>query len=502
MSEVMSDAIREHCGVVGMMCRDEKIVSCLYWSLLTLNHRGHESYGVAVLSPDGHVSVEKGLGLISDLSLEEFHAWEKELRGRLGIGHVRYATSGQLSSKADLLADAQPVADEHLGKNLCIAFNGNVTNLLQVSEELASGASKRSDAHVLLRVLLEEYVKNDDVTDVLRLICEKLDGAYAIVGLTESGELFAFKDPYGIRPLSYGFSDNVGIIGVASESPALAVNGIELSEELKPGELVLIGNDGSIERRIIKGMCECFCAFEYAYFARPDSKFQGRYVYEARRELGRKLAQRYSEIARNVDVVVPVPQTAEDAAYGFHLETGKSVEPVIVRHRYLKHRAFIIPAEQRKLILLHKYNLLLDRVRGKKVALIDDSIVRGDTLGHIVRMLKGAGAREVHVFSTFPKISSPCFYGIDMATFQELIGFNRDEEEIARLLSADSVNYQLINDFCDAVGTNNLCLACITGSYPTPYAQKLAEEGRRLALEGKRAEGRLFEVMGGGRCRA
>jgi len=498
----MSDAPREHCGIVGIRCRDEGIVSYLYWSLLTLNHRGHESYGVAVFNPYGHVSIEKGLGLISDLGLEELHAWERELRGRLGIGHVRYATSGQLSSKADLFADAQPVADEYLGKNLCIAFNGNVTNLLEVTEELAGGANRRSDAHALLRLLLEEYVKSDDVAGALRLICEKLDGAYALVGLTESGELFAFKDPHGIRPLSYGFSDDVGLVGVASESPALAVNGIGLSEELRPGELVIISDDGSVERKIVRSECECFCAFEYAYFARPDSRFRGCYVYEVRRELGRKLAQRYHEIARNIDVIVPVPQTAEDAAYGFHLETGKPVEPVIVRHRYLKHRAFITPAEQRKLILLHKYNLLLDRVRGKRVALIDDSIVRGDTLSHIIHVLRGAGAREVHVFSTFPKISNPCFYGIDMATFQELIGFNRDEEDVARLLGADSVNYQRIEDFCDAVGASNLCFACVTGSYPTPYAQKLAEEGRKLAFEGGRAEGRLFEVIGGGRCRA
>jgi amidophosphoribosyltransferase len=498
----MSDVPREHCGVVGIRCRDDRVVSYLYWALLTLNHRGHESYGVAVFGPNAHVSIEKGLGLISDLGLEKLCAWEGELKGWLGIGHVRYATSGQLSSKADLLVDAQPVADEYLGRSLCIAFNGNVTNLIEMWEELSGGASRKSDAHALLRVFLEEYVKSDDVTSALKLICERLDGAYAIVGINENGELFAFKDPHGIRPLSYGFSDDVGLVEVASESPALMVNEVSLFDELRPGELVIIGEDGNIERKVVMCACECFCAFEYAYFARPDSRFHGRYVYEVRRELGRRLVQRYQEVARNVDVIIPVPQTAEDAAYGFHLETGKPVEPVIVRHRYLKHRAFITPAEQRKLILLHKYNLLLDRVRGKRIALIDDSIVRGDTLSHIIRVLKGAGAREVHVFSTFPKISSPCFYGIDMATFQELIGFNKDEEEIAKLLGADSVNYQQVDDFCDAVGTRNLCLACVTGSYPTPYAQKLAEEGRRVVLEGKRVEGRLLEVVGEKRCQA
>ena len=494
----MSSAPRESCGVVGVKCSREDVASRIYWALLTLNHRGHESYGIAVFKPDGSILVERGLGLVSDLAIEKLSGWKKSLKGKLGIGHVRYATSGQLSSKVDLLADAQPTIGEHLGKRLCIAFNGNITNLLQILRELVGETALqggRSDIHVLLHLLVREYAESD-LVDALKLVCEKLDGAYAITGLTDNGELFAFKDPHGIRPLSYGLSEDGELIGAASETVALSINGIKESEVLKPGELILVG-DGEIERKIIESRSEAFCAFEYAYFARPDSSFHGgRYVYEVRRELGRRLAQRYREVTDKIDVIVPVPQTAEDAAYGFHLETGKPIEPVIVRHRYLRHRAFITPREQRELILSHKYNLLLDRVRGKRVALIDDSIVRGDTLRHLICTLKGAGAREVHVFSTFPKISNPCFYGIDMATFQELIGFNRDEEEIARLLEADSVNYQQITDFCEAAGTRNLCLACITGRYPTPYAQKLAEEGRRLTLEGKKIEGRLFETVG------
>ncbi len=494
----MSSAPKESCGVVGIKCPREDVASRIYWALLTLNHRGHESYGIAVFKPDGSILVERGLGLVSDLAIEKLSGWKKSLKGKLGIGHVRYATSGQLSSKVDLLADAQPTIGEHLGKRLCIAFNGNITNLLQILRELVGETALqggRSDIHVLLHLLVREYAESD-LIDALKLVCEKLDGAYAITGLTDNGELFAFKDPHGIRPLSYGLSEDGELIGAASETVALSINGIKESEVLKPGELILVGN-GEIERKIIESRSEAFCAFEYAYFARPDSRFHGgRYVYEVRRELGRRLAQRYREVAEKIDVIVPVPQTAEDAAYGFHLETGKPIEPVIVRHRYLRHRAFITPREQRELILSHKYNLLLDRVRGKRVALIDDSIVRGDTLRHLICTLKGAGAREVHVFSTFPKISNPCFYGIDMATFQELIGFNRDEEEIARLLEADSVNYQQITDFCEAAGTRNLCLACITGRYPTPYAQKLAEEGRRLTLEGKKIEGRLFETVG------
>ena len=489
---------RENCGVVGARCHREDVISRIYWALLTLNHRGHESYGIATLGSDRQIKVRKGLGLISDLDIETLTSWRKVLDGNLGIGHVRYATSGQISGKMDLLADAQPIIFEYGRRSLCLAFNGNITNLLQLLREFSKenielGGS--SDIHALAYLIARE-LSEADLPDAMKSISEKLDGAYAIVGLTDDGTLFAFRDPHGIRPLSHGLSEDENLYMVASESVALSTNNILDFSFVKPGELIMVGED-HVDSMMIKAEAEAFCAFEYAYFARPDSKLQGkRYVFEIRRELGRNLARRYEEVARRVDVIVPVPQTAEDAAYGFHLETGKPIEPIIVRHRYLRHRAFITPKEQRELILSHKYNLLLDRVKGKRIALIDDSIVRGDTLRHLVCILKAAGAREVHVFSTFPKIANPCFYGIDMATFEELIGFNRGEEEIARLLEADSVNYQRIEDFYKAVGTRKLCLACVTGRYPTPYAQRIADEGKKLAIEGKRVEGRLFEVVG------
>lgn len=324
----------------------------------------------------------------------------------------------------------------------------------------------------------------------------RIDGSYSVVCVTSNGALIAFRDPHGIRPLVYGFSEEQKILLIASESAALNVNNIPYKRTIRPGELMIAYGNGEVEfHELIKGR-EALCAFEYAYFARPDSILsQGKYVYEVREELGRMLARRYSDIASRIDIIVPIPQTAVDAAYGFHEETGKPIAPIIVRHRYVKHRAFILSADERKFILSKKYNILLNRVQGKNIALIDDSIVRGDTLGHIVKLLKKSGAKEVHVFSTFPKIISPCFYGIDMTTFDELIGFNRSEQEIAEKLGANSVNYQEISDFCKAVGHCNLCLACVTGRYPTAYAQKLADIARNEVLRGHRFHGRIIESM-------
>lgn len=489
--------LNENCGVAGAVSfRNENVLLYLYWALVTLNHRGHQSYGILTYS--GDFRIFKDLGLIADLDFQKLSFWNEVLPGSLGIAHVRYATSGKFS-KVQLLADAQPCIVEDGSFRLALAYNGNIANVLVLRRSLQSRGVNfhgTSDAEVLAHVLMDRVKVEGDFVEGVRSLMKEVDGAYSVVGVTGDGRLFAFRDPYGIRPLTYGFDDKRKLLFIASESVALQVNNIPYERFLKPGELMLI-NDNDFQCYSINHGDECLCAFEYAYFARPDSILtNNRYVFEVRRELGRRLARKYSEISSRVDVIVPVPQTAVDAAYGFHEEIGKPIEPIIFRHRYVRHRAFIMSVEERAFILSKKYNILLDRVAGKRVALIDDSIVRGDTLKHIVLILKRAGAREVHVFSTFPKIISPCFYGIDMATFHELVGFRRSEEEIARILNADSVNYQAISDFCDAVGHDRLCLACVTGKYPTPYAQALADKARSEALSGCKLSGRIVEMVG------
>ncbi len=487
---------RESCGIVAVASfKGGNVAPYIYWGLVALNHRGQQSYGI--LSYDGDFKVRKGVGLISYMDMEDLSALSKELAGSAGIGHVRYATSGRLH-RSQLLVDAQPHVIANGEMRLAIAYNGNIVNVSALRRKLSSKGfvfSGTSDAEVLAYEVLDAYESSGDMVEGVRIVMEEVDGAYSVVGMMEGGRIFAFRDPKGIRPLVFGHDDDV--LMIASESVALDINGVPFKGFVNPGELVVV-DKGKVDRyRLVEDPDERLCAFEYAYFSRPDSKLLGgRYVYQVRRELGRRLANRYSDVASRVDVVIPVPQTAIDAAYGFHEESGKPIEPAIIRNRYISQRAFIMASNDRELIISRKYNMLLDRVRGLRVALVDDSTVRGDTLKHIVENLKRAGAEEVHVFSTFPKIISPCFYGIDMATFHELIGFNRDDREIASILGADSINYQTIDDFCYAVGSRDLCLGCVTMKYPTPQAQRIAEKGYLEACRGRAFCGRLIESIG------
>ena len=441
------NGVHEHCGVFAIMSlKEENIIPYIYWALLSLNHRGQQSHGILVYR-DGF-KLFKGLGLVEDSRLKGLGDWVDGLSSNLGIGHVRYATSGNLS-REQLLEDAQPQVINARERKIGIAYNGNIVNVVRLRQSLLSkGFELRgtSDTEVLAYLLLDAIRSEGCLVEGIRYVMGEVDGAYSVVGITDDGMFFAFRDPHGIRPLAYSIEETRGLIAVASESVAFNVNGLPLSGFVRPGEAIVVDSSGM---------------------------------------------ERY-----RVDVIVPVPQTAIDAAYGFHEESGKPIAPLIVRHRYVRHRAFIMSPEERSLILSKKYNILLDRLRGLRVALIDDSIVRGDTLRRLVRILKGAGTKEVHIFSTFPKITSPCFYGIDMATFDELVGFNRDTEEIAELLGADSVNYQTISDYCKAVGRNDLCLACVTGKYPTRYAQDLARRARREALLGHKIRGRIVETLG------
>lgn len=486
----------ENCGVVAALnFKGEDVVSKLYWGLIALNHRGQQSYGI--LCFNGEFKSYKGLGLISHLDFEELGVLVSKLKGSLGIGHVRYATSGGITRNT-LLRDVQPhVVGEEKSK-IAIAYNGNIVNVNALRRELVSRGVRfygTSDSEVLAYELLRAYEDVGELVESVREVMKRVDGAYSVVGVTSKGVLFTFRDPYGIRPLTIGLRGRE-VFMAASESVALDINEVPFMRNVSPGELILTVDSNIEYYKLTSSSTENLCAFEYAYFSRPDSKLQnGKYVYQVRRSLGRCLARRSRDLTSRIDIVVPVPQTAIDAAYGFHEETGKPIEPVIVRSRYVSQRAFIMTSESRGEIIRRKYNVLRDRIWGKRVALIDDSIVRGDTLKYIVKSLKSAGAREVHVFSTFPKIISPCFYGIDMSTYCELVGFNRDEEEIASLISADSVTYQRISDFYYSVGCKSLCLGCVTGKYPTPKAQYYAKKGLEEECEGRPPKGRLLEVL-------
>jgi len=327
-----------------------------------------------------------------------------------------------------------------------------------------------------------------------------IEGAYSTIGITDSGELFAFRDSIGIKPLSVGYSQDKDIIAISSESIGLDINDLNyFHSDVEPGELVIVSDEGVSRKRIVQLDRKALCSFEFAYFARPDSILNGasEYVYKIRQKFGRNLGKTCLQKGNSVkpDVIIPLPESANNAGYGFHEETKIPLEAALRRHRYVTDRAFITTKKDRSAILDKKINVVKSMIFGKKIALIDDSIVRGDTTTNVVKKIRDAGAKAIHIYITFPKIISPCPYGIDMATFGELIGAKHNPSEIATIIGADSVQYQSFDDFIKAIGLKEteLCLACITGNYPTPLAQRIVDEKRRQYKEGVEEIGRIYE---------
>jgi amidophosphoribosyltransferase len=255
-------------------------------------------------------------------------------------------------------------------------------------------------------------------------------------------------------------------------------------------------NDGFTKEEVAPCRRKALCAFEFAYFARPDSMLGNRYVYEVREEFGRNLAREYAEFAKDADLIISMPETGDDVAYGVHEATGLRWERSIRRHRYVTERAFILLPEERQATIDRKINVLAHKLKGKKVLITEDSIVRGDTTKVVVEKLRRLGAKKVHLFITFPRIIGPCFYGIDMATYGELIGFHHKPEEIAKIIDADSVNYQSPEGLVKSIGMNEdeLCMACVTGRYPTPLAQEMADDMRARVEKGYKETGRVYEM--------
>ena len=487
--------VKESCGVYAVYDRSGKdVFPYIYWGLLAQNHRGHQSYGFLTYG-DG-IHAHKELGLIPQIEEGDMGSWLRRIPGSLGIGHVRYATSGA-SDTESLVRDAQPITEELGGTSLSISFNGNVVNVLELREELQKemeGRRRTSDVILLSLKILKELENGSDLDSAAKSCMQGVEGAFSIAGLTGEETLFAFRDPWGLRPLCLGQDD--GLTAVSSESVGLDINGVELDSEVKPGELITVTREGVERQQVAPCNRKAFCAFEFAYFARPDSILNSKYVYHARNDFGVNLARRYSDTSRKLDVVLSIPETADDAAYGFHEELGIPWDRALRRHRYVTQRAFIMKLEDRGKVVERKVNILNSRVAGKRVGVVDDSIVRGDTTRTNVRRLKAAGAVEVHLFITFPRIIGPCFYGVDMATYGELIGARLTAEEIAKELGADSVNYQPIEDLVKATGMpkEELCLGCLTGEYPTPLAQKMAKEMRERFDNGEKETGRIYEV--------
>lgn len=464
----ISDALHEECGVIGIFSFSSKDISpLLYRSLISLQHRGQDSAGISVQN-NGRINTHKGLGMVSDIFTPEIL---ESLSGSIGIAHVRYPTIGAGGPE-----DAQPfVSNEALG-SIALAHNGNIANYGYRREILEKSGHKfcsTCDADLILA----EFAKilNDNDGDIFRSVSkvfEDLDGSYSVCAITEDGRLVVFRDPNAIRPLCFG--QNEDFIMFASESVALDINSIPLKGDVLPGEVLIISKDG-IEKKVVAAKtAKRHCMFEYVYFSRPDSVQQGRLVYDVRRELGRKLAK---AAPVDADIVVAVPDTSRPAAIGYSEQSGLAVVEGLIKNRYIG-RTFIMPSQGERLEAVRlKLNAVKQLVDGKRIVLIDDSIVRGTTSGPIVKLLRDAGAKEIHLRIACPPVKAPCFYGVDIPTFDELIAAKKSVDEICRSTGADSLYYLSIDDLVDSIGMKKeeLCLGCLNSDYPTEFGKKISK---------------------------
>lgn len=478
---------------------DNPVFPYIYWGLRAQNHRGHQSHGFLTFHK-GKFHVYKNLDLVPKIKSAAIQQWLDSLPGNVGIGNVRYTTSGKCDDQS-LIDGTQPVTASSGGVQVAVSFNGNIVNTVQLKKEIKEemrGFVCSCDSDLVAQKLLLELKKEKSLKYAVAECMQSLDGAFSVVGLTGEGELFAFKDPHGIKPLCAGHSIDGSVYAFASETVSLDINAFDVDFELEPGELVTLTKSGFKREKLVENSRKAFCAFEFAYFARPDSRFDGKYVYEIREDYGRNLVKEFPEVVKDADVVLSVPETGDDPAMGVHEASGLRWERASRRHRYVTERAFILLGKERFSTIDRKVNILGSKVKDKRVIVTEDSIVRGDTTKIIIEKLRKSGAKKVYMFVTFPRIIAPCFYGIDMATYGQLIGSRHTPEEIAKIIGADAVCYQSLDGFVRSSGLSReqLCLGCVTGKYPTPLAQKLADETRTKFLSGYKEKGRIYEVEG------
>jgi amidophosphoribosyltransferase len=454
------DHFHDECGVFGIFGHPEA-ANITYIGLHALQHRGQESAGI-VTTDDKSLYAHRGMGLVQDVFTQEQLS---ELPGRVAIGHVRYSTAGGSHIK-----NAQPIAVDYARGSLAVCHNGNLTNADELRAELeARGSIFQSDTDTEVFVHLVAVSKEIAIEDRIADALTRVRGAYSLLFMTEDA-IIAVRDPMGIRPLCLGLlPSKKDAHVVASEPCAFELIGAEYVRDVEPGEMVIIDATGirSVRAESRAGQPQRTCIFEYVYFARPDSKLAGKSVYEVRKSFGRRLAKEYPIDA---DVVVPVPDSGVPAAIGFAGERGLPFEMGLIRSHYVG-RTFIEPQESiRHFGVRLKLSPVGPVLRGKRVVVIDDSIVRGTTSRKIVKMVRDAGAREVHLRISSPPTQWPCYYGIDTPTRRELIASSHSVDEIARYVTADSLGYLSLEGMLEAVGGGDaFCHACFSGQYAVPF---------------------------------
>ncbi|HEY8202456.1 MAG TPA: amidophosphoribosyltransferase [Actinomycetota bacterium] len=458
------DRPREACGVVGVYAPGENVAKLTYYALFALQHRGQESAGIAV-SDGSTIVVYKDMGLVSQVFDENTLT---SLTGIMAIGHVRYSTTG--SSRWE---NAQPMYKSSGGLEVALGHNGNLVNTLELAGQLKrepvgrAGPQASTDSDLVAELIAGSA--KPTVEEAILETLPKLRGAFSFVMMDEH-TVFGARDPHGLRPLVIGHLPGGGYV-LASETCALNIIGARYVREVEPGELVAIDRDGIRSHQYAEAS-PSLCIFEYVYFARPDSKLYGRSVYMTRHRMGVRLAE---EAPADADLVMPVPDTGQAAAAGYARRSGIPYGEGLVKNRYVG-RTFINPTQSmRQQGIRTKLNPLTEVIEGRRLVVVDDSIVRGNTTRQIVRMLRDAGASEVHMRISSPPIKWPCFYGIDTANRDELIGATSTEEEIRTHIEADSLAYLSLEGLVGAteVAEDMFCTACFSARYPIPVPDQL-----------------------------
>lgn len=458
----LSHSLHEECGVFGMYDLDgNDVASTIYYGLFALQHRGQESCGIAVsdtCGPKGKVIVHKDMGLVNEVFTQDIL---DSMKGDIGVGHVRYSTAG-----ASTRENAQPLVLNYVKGTLGLAHNGNLINANDLRKELEyTGAIFQTtiDSEVIAYHIARERLNSKTVEEAVKLAAKKIKGAYALVVMSPR-KLIGARDPFGFKPLCIGKRDNAYIL--ASETCALDTLGAEYVRDVLPGEVVTI----TPEKGIVSDTSLCLpkgqearCIFEYIYFARPDSQIDGVGVYHSRIMAGRFLA---IDSPVEADLVVGVPESGNAAALGYALESGIPYGKAFVKNGYVG-RTFIKPKQSnRESSVKIKLNVLREAVEGKRIIMIDDSIVRGTTSDRIVRMLREAGATEVHVRISSPPFLWPCYFGTDIPEREQLIAYNRTIDQIREVIGADSLGYLEIPRLEEIADGLSICKGCFTGKYP------------------------------------
>jgi amidophosphoribosyltransferase len=453
----ITDKFKEECGVFGIYSNDNLDVARLaFYAMYALQHRGEESSGIAV-NDSGTILNHKNMGIISEVFNDVIL---NHLKGESAIGHVRSSSAG-----SNTIENAQPMVIKYKSGQLALAHNGRLTNASELRESMEEHGTifqTNSDTEIIANLISRYSIFNNKIEDILKKVVKEIKGSYALTILT-SEYLIGLRDPLGLRPLCLGVIDNSYVI--ASESSAFDAVGATFIRDINPGEIVIIDKNGLRSVQALESKESRLCIFEFVYFARPDSYIDGVSVHNARVEAGRILAR---EHPADADLVIGAPDGGLNAALGFSRESGIPYGQGLLKNKYVGRTFILSEQEQREIGVRIKFNVLRDEIEGKRIVMVDDSIVRGTTTRRIVQLLKNAGAKEVHMRVSSPPCKFPCYYGIDISSSKQLVASNYSEDEIRKMIGADSIGYLSLEGLLKSPKGSKcgFCTACFNGDYP------------------------------------